>query len=51
MQDGAEFGFDRYFEFKQELNISMGSWQDPTQEESASVNIPVLKVKKCKVDV
>lgn len=51
LQDDAQFGFDKYFQSKQELNISMGTWQDPSQEETQSVNVPVTRVKKCKADV
>jgi hypothetical protein len=32
------------------LNISPGSWADPTAEESGGVNIPVSRVKKLKAD-
>lgn len=33
LEDRAEFGFEKHLQFKQELNIQMSSWQDPTAED------------------
>ena len=49
LADDAEYEFSKFIQSRGELNIVMGSWNDPTQDELTALP-SVQKIKKLKAD-